>query len=177
MLGRKRNWLQTFATANAVGALIAVAACTSTESTLDPNALSAPAAAETQSTGQATVAGPVTFRVGGVLGAPSAAVQFLTARLNAEANSRNVSIVSPGESLATHTLNGFLSTSPEEGKTVIFYVWDVNDGSGARVHRISGQQDATGTGASWPAVTEADMQAIADRTLGDLAAWAGSRSQ
>ena len=64
--------------------------------------------------------------------------------------------------------------SPEGGSTTIYYVWDVMDAAGNRVHRFSGQQKVDG-GQGWSSVDEAALNAIADKTATDFAAWIGGR--
>ena len=173
-----------------VAGLLAVSACTSTEATLDPNALKAepaqPAATATAPAATGTPAAPATsdtatvaavtpgnarVQLLGVIGAPAQAVSPFSARITEQSGSKGFAIVPANDPSATHSLKGFLSTSPENGKTVVFYVWDVADAKGNRVHRFSGQHTADGAGTGWAGVTEADMQAIADQTAADFAAW------
>jgi len=53
----------------------------------------------------------------------------------------------------------------------VIYVWDVLDPAGNRLHRIQGQQGASGKGEGWAAVPPATMQAIADQTVDQLMIW------
>jgi len=73
---------------------------------------------------------------------------------------------------ATHVLKGYFSTLSEGGETTVIYVWDVYDLAGNRLHRINGQQKAPSNGGDgWSGVQPATMQAIADVTVEQLAAW------
>ena len=76
---------------------------------------------------------------------------------------------------ATHVLKGYFSTMTEGKDTTVIYVWDIYDPAGNRLHRINGQQKAPSVGATegWPAVAPATMQAIADQTIDQFAAWLG----
>ena len=175
----------------AVAALLVVSACTSTEA-LDPAALkaepaqpaatastpppatvtpAAPSATGAPATVAAVTPGNARVQLLGVIGAPAQAVSPFSARITQQSGSKGFAIVPANDPSATHSLKGFLSTSPENGKTVVFYVWDVADAKGNRVHRFSGQHTAVGPGTGWAGVTEADMQAIADQTAADFAAW------
>ncbi len=181
-----------------VGAAAAIAllsACTSTESTLDPNAVRSqqtaePAPQPAQSPAQPAVTAPpatpapaatqasatqsATLQLASVLGAPEQAVAMLTARLARQAPANNLTLA-PASGPAAFALSGFLSTSPENGKTFVYYSWDIADSSGAALHRLTGKQAATGQGVGWTAVTEADMQAVADQTLAGFSAWLATR--
>lgn len=170
--------------------LLFVSACTSTEA-LDPNALKAeatqpapvattpptagvaaqPSPAGNTATAAAVMPGSARVQLLSIVGAPAQAVSPFSARMNEQSASKGFAIVPANDPSATHSLKGFLSTSPEGGKTTVFYVWDVADAKGNRVHRFSGQRSAVGTGEGWAGVTEADMQAIADQTAADFAAW------
>ena len=70
-----------------------------------------------------------------------------------------------------------VSAALAEGRqTTVVYVWDVLDASGNRLHRIQGQQKATGKGEGWVAVSGETMQSIADVTVNQLATWLAGRS-
>ncbi len=65
----------------------------------------------------------------------------------------------------------------EPGGTTVVYVWDVLDPAGARLHRIQGQEKVTRRfGRRLAAVPPAAMQAIADRTIDELATWLSAQS-
>ena len=169
---------------------LAGAACTTTEETLDPAQLgpsqaatqpAAPATAEEGASGdtaaapsQPPVAGSVRVRVDPIVGAPTAANGPVTAQLGSLGQQRGFTVVPAGDASSTHILKGYFSASPEGGSTTIYYVWDVMDAAGNRVHRFSGQQKVDG-GQGWSSVDEAALNAIADKTATDFAAWIGGR--
>lgn len=110
-----------------------------------------------------------------VIGAPSASVPPLSERLSARAAERGIALVASGDS-ATLLMKGYFSAIADGNATTVIYVWDVLDGSGNRLHRIQGQQKSSGgRGDGWSSVTPATMQAIADQTIDQLAAWLASR--
>jgi len=173
------------------------AACTSTEATLNPASIDAPpapvpaaeaadaavatppgtAAPPVSSPGQmaALAPGSARVRIAPVIGAPAQAIGPLSERLTARASEKRFAIVRADDPSATHILKGFFSTSPEGRETVIYYVWDVMDNGGNRVHRFSGQEKVAG-GNGWSGVTEATMQKIADRTADEFALWLAGRA-
>lgn len=184
---------------------ILAAACTSTEATLDPSAINTPpaplpapdgttasalpqgdaAAASNASQASATppvagqlaaIGGPARVQIAPLIGAPSQAAAPLSDRLVARAPAKRFAIVPANDPTATHILKGFFSTSPEGGATVVYYVWDVMDRNGNRVHRFSGQEKVSAAGDGWTAVTDATMQAIADRTADEFALWLAGRT-
>lgn len=106
-----------------------------------------------------------------VIGATAQAASPLSTRLSERARQRGLAVVQQ-PSAATHVLKGYFSAIADGNQTTVIYVWDVLDPSGNRLHRIQGQQKAAGdNGDGWSSVTGSTMQAIADRTIDELAAW------
>ncbi|CDX43423.1 hypothetical protein LCM4577_29305 [Mesorhizobium sp. LCM 4577] len=116
------------------------------------------------------------LQVAPIVGASVDAAAPLTAELQARAKQRGLTLVGSTDQTATHVLKGYFSTMSEGKDTTVIYVWDIYDPSGNRLHRINGQQKApsVGSGEGWPAVAPATMQAIADQTIDQFAAWLGS---
>ena len=107
----------------------------------------------------------------------------LTARLNLQARQRGVTLVGSADQSATNILKGYFSVLTEGKDTSVIYVWDLYDMSGNRLHRINGQQKSasvnsgnSGGGDSWKGVSPATMQAIADQTIDQFAAWLGCKA-
>jgi hypothetical protein len=112
-----------------------------------------------------------------VIGAAAEAVPALSTRLRARASQRGVTVAGSGDPAVTHVMKGYFSAFTDRGETTVIYVWDVLDPAGNRLHRIQGQQTETGTGGEgWNAVTAPTMEAIADRTVDELAVWLSSSS-
>lgn len=153
------------------------------ESTGGDGPASAPTTIVDQSTvgaqgGQQIAAIPRDVRVqfAPVIGADAKAVPPLSSRLSARAKERGLAITPQGDG-ATQIVKGYFSTIEDEKGTTVIYVWDVLDPAGNRLHRIQGQEKARGSGEGWTAADEATMQAIADKTIDQLAAWlAGART-
>ncbi|MDX8526792.1 hypothetical protein RFM68_20035 [Mesorhizobium sp. MSK_1335] len=125
---------------------------------------------------QTAVLARTRLQVAPIVGASVEVAAPLTAELQARARQRGVTLVGSTDQTATHVLKGYFSTMSEGKDTTVIYVWDIYDPSGNRLHRINGQQKApsVGSGEGWPTVAPATMQAIADQTIDQFAAWLGS---
>ncbi|KGF67349.1 hypothetical protein LL06_22625 [Hoeflea sp. BAL378] len=109
-----------------------------------------------------------------VIGAPVNAVTPLSRRLAVEARNRGLAILSASDPGGEHVLKGYFSADNFDGQTTVFYVWDVLDAAGNRLHRIQGQESvAGGPGDPWATVPADVMERIAARSIADYAAWAG----
>ncbi|WP_313616547.1 hypothetical protein [Agrobacterium sp.] len=107
-----------------------------------------------------------------IIGAPVQAVTPLSRQLGAEARAQGLTIRSSTDTSSDHILKGYFSAFPDSGKVTIVFVWDVLDNSGARLHRLQGQESMPGKGSDpWAAVTPAAMEKIANRTLNEYMAW------
>ncbi|NUS21437.1 MAG: hypothetical protein HOQ25_16875 [Mesorhizobium sp.] len=164
---------------------LALAACTNAKDVLEPSAITPPASSAqplppTQSTSSAatspTALAKTRLQVAPIVGASVDAAAPLTAELQARAKQRGLTLVGSTDQTATHVLKGYFSTMSEGKDTTVIYVWDIYDPSGNRLHRINGQQKApsVGSGEGWPSVAPATMQAIADQTIDQFAAWLGT---
>lgn len=172
-------------------AALALAACNSTQTVLEPSALqpsadaaatpaspfpvatpATPPTATTPVTAVAAISTDAKVRFAPVVGAPGAASTPLATRLNARASQRGIGLVGADDGSATHVMKGYFSAISEDGETTVIYVWDVTDRAGTRVHRIQGQSKSpSGTADGWNAVKPATMEAIADQTVDRLADW------
>lgn len=111
-----------------------------------------------------------------IIGAPMEAVVPLSQRLRSEAAGERLAIKAFQDATSEHTLKGYLSAETFGDKTQVFYVWDVFDAEGGRLHRISGIEEIDATAdAPWDAVTPAAMEHIAERTIADYLAWRTAR--
>lgn len=145
-----------------------VAASTTAPTAAAANASATPA----QPAKQAALQQDAKLAFAPILGATTAAMKPLSARLKEQAKAQGFSVVASGAKKETYLLQGYFSTVSDDKGTSIRYVWDVIDASGNRLNRISGAQAASGsTGSGWAAVTDADMQAVADQTIGALRNW------
>lgn len=139
-------------------------------------AVTTPAASAPATPAQTAALARTRLQVAPIVGASVEAAAPLTAELQTRAKQRGLTLVGSTDQTATHVLKGYFSTMTEGKDTTVIYVWDIYDPSGNRLHRINGQQKSpsTGSGEGWPAVAPATMQAIADQTIDQFAAWLGS---
>ena len=157
---------------------------TSTTATSPTTTAPAPSPAPSTAASPATRATPAQtaalaktrLQVAPIVGASVEAAAPLTTELQTRAKQRGLTLVGSTDQTATHVLKGYFSTMSEGKDTTVIYVWDIYDPSGNRLHRINGQQKApaAGSGEGWPTVAPATMQAIADQTIDQFAAWLGS---
>ena len=185
-------------------AALALTACTNAKDVLEPSAITppassaqsvpaaqgasaatspttsspapAPAASAPATPAQTAALAKTRLQVAPIVGASVEAAAPLTAELQTRAKQRGVTLVGSTDQTATHVLKGYFSTMTEGKDTTVIYVWDIYDPSGNRLHRINGQQKAAavGSGEGWPTVAPATMQAIADQTIDQFAAWLGT---
>ena len=107
-----------------------------------------------------------------IIGAPVASVTPLSKQLGNEAKARGLTIKSTTEPGTEHILKGYLNALTDGDKTVVVYVWDVLDSSGARLHRIQGQGSLPKVADDpWSVVPDVLMEKIATRTLDEYMAW------
>lgn len=111
-----------------------------------------------------------------IIGAPVQAVTPLSRQLGAQARAAGLTIRPSSDTSTQHILKGYFSAFADGGKVTIVYVWDILDGSGARLHRMQGQESVAGRGNDpWAAVPASTMEAIAAKTIQDYMSWRQSR--
>jgi hypothetical protein len=121
------------------------------------------------------------LQIAPIVGASVEAATPLTAELQTRAKQRGITLAGSQDQTATHVLKGYFSALTEGKDTTVIYVWDVYDPSGNRLHRINGQMKAPSVGSasgadSWKGVSPATMQAIADQTIDQFAAFLGGKA-
>ena len=139
----------------------------------DASAPPAAAAAEPrQVASKSEAVGNPSIRFLPIIGAPVEKVTPLSRQLGSEARARGITIRGSNDEASDYILKGYLSAFEDGGKINVVYVWDVLDGSGARLHRIQGQESVAGGGADpWAAVPASVMQSIGTRTIGEYLSW------
>ncbi|MBE1706380.1 MULTISPECIES: hypothetical protein [Mesorhizobium] len=163
------------------------AATVPTPSTAAPATTTAGAPATTTtpltSAQSAAILSKTRLQIAPIVGASVDAATPLTAELQTRARQRGITLAGSADQTATHVLKGYFSAISEGKDTTVIYVWDVYDPSGNRLHRINGQMKApsinSGAGAgadSWKGVSPATMQAIADQTIDQFAAFLGGKA-
>lgn len=136
------------------------------------SASAAPASATPASLPAGQVRGRIRFTP--VIGAPVNAVTPLSRQLAVQARNRGLAILSAADTGGDHVLKGYFSAETFDGQTTVFYVWDILDPAGARMHRIQGQESVTARGGDpWAAVPADVMERIATRSIDDYVSWRG----
>ncbi len=107
-----------------------------------------------------------------IVGAPKNIATQLTQALQTAGSERNLTILPSGAEGAEYTMRGYLLAAPERSRSTISYVWDVNDASGKRVTRVSGEETvAKGSSSNpWRGVNSTAIRNIANKTTSQLAA-------
>ncbi|MFC3205182.1 hypothetical protein [Aquamicrobium soli] len=184
-------------------AAVALGGCTRANDVLEPSAIkpadpaattsiqpAGPTTGSTQATGSpsdraasAAALARTRLQIAPIVGATVEAATPLTERLAMRARERGIKLTgSAADQAPTQTptlmIKGYFSALTEGADTTVIYVWDIYDPAGNRLHRINGQQKAASVkgGDGWSAVAPETMQAVADTTMDQLAAWLGTRT-
>lgn len=105
-------------------------------------------------------------------GAPGNIADTLSRNIGNEARAQNLRLVRRVGAPATYRVKGYLSASGDQSATTMFYVFDVVDAAGTRVHRIVGQEAAPGSsGDPWSGPDRDTLDRAARRAVSELAAW------
>ena len=108
-----------------------------------------------------------------VIGAPASIAKQIVAQLGSETAKSQITVSkTPGEAV-DYTLRGYIVAAREATSTKISYIWDVTNPTGARVHRITGEEVVKGAGAGdpWSSVSPQVVQVIATKTGQQLSGW------
>jgi hypothetical protein len=117
-----------------------------------------------------------TIRFLPIIGAPVQAVTPLSRQLAASARDAGLTIRPSGDTGTNQILKGYFSALSSSDKVTMVYVWDVLDNSGARLHRMQGQETMPAEGSDpWDAVSTELMQSIAKKTIADYVNWRRSQ--
>jgi hypothetical protein len=104
-------------------------------------------------------------------GPPPEVFKTLVARLNEEANARQVPVVTR-EGYARYRVRGYVAASVVKKQTVLSWVWDVYDGETRRAARLAGEEKAGAAGRdAWSAANDAVLARIARSGMEQLAAF------
>ena len=109
-----------------------------------------------------------------VVGAPDGVAQQLTTQMTQSAEKNRLQVVTSADR-PDYTLRGYIVAARDKAGTKVSYIWDVNDATGKRVNRITGEEVVAGTPNArdpWANVSAAVTQSIADKTTSSLGAWA-----
>lgn len=103
-------------------------------------------------------------------GPPQSVFSHLVQSLTAEAQARQVAVVSRAAP-AQYRVRVYAATVVEPKRSVVSWVWDVYDQNRQRAFRLAGEEPVTGAGrTTWAAADEQVIQKIAGRGMEQLVA-------
>jgi hypothetical protein len=122
-----------------------------------------------------TVTKPAQLAIAPVIGPPETVSKDLMAQLTSDIEAKSIRVAKePGEK-ADYTLRGYVVSSMDKkgSKAKISYIWDVTDGTGKGVHRVSGEETAAAANSKdpWSSVTPQVIQSIAGKTVTSISTW------
>jgi len=107
-----------------------------------------------------------------IIGAPENVARDLQGALSASLDRNKISVASGPGGGGELSVRGYIVAAREKTGSKVSYIWDVTDQAGKRVHRVTGEEFAAGTGKDpWAAVTPQVVQSIADKTASQIASW------
>lgn len=113
-----------------------------------------------------------TIRFLPIIGAPVQSVTPLSRQLGAQARASGLAIRASADTGTDHILKGYFSAFEDGDAVTVVYVWDILDNSGARLHRLQGQEKVPAAGKeTWAAVPPSTMETIATKTINEYVAW------
>lgn len=116
------------------------------------------------------------LQVAPVIGSPENVARDLQTQLTSAVERKNITVATAANATGEYVARGYVVAARERNGSKISYIWDLTDQSGKRVHRITGEELAPGTGKDpWSAVTPQVVQNIADKTASEIANWMPSK--
>lgn len=110
-------------------------------------------------------------------GVPGNTGDNLLRRLWTRMDREGLQVVKRPNGRALFTVEGTLTAVTDDNTALVFYVFDIHDVSGRRLHRISGQQRSNGSDNDpWSNVADRDLDFIARRTAALINAWLNARA-
>jgi len=107
-------------------------------------------------------------------GLPRPQFQMLVQKLNDEAQSRRLAVISR-EGTSAYRVRGALAATVSQGRTTVSWTWDVFDSAEKRVLQITGQETAQqpirDAGEAWNVADDAMMRRIAQSSMEQLTAF------
>lgn len=106
------------------------------------------------------------------LGVPGNVGDEMLTQLWRRVEDEGLTVVKRPGGRALFDVKGTLTAVSDDTNALIFYVFDVTDVSGRRLHRISGTKRSTSnSGDPWASVDSSDLDIIARRVAALLRAW------
>lgn len=114
-----------------------------------------------------------------VIGAPDAIATQLSAQLTDAVEKQRVAVAKTPGDKADYTLRGYVVAAKEKAGTKLSYIWDVTDGAGKRVNRITGEETVEAAAAKdpWASISPPVLQKVAEKTAASLGAWLPGQTQ
>jgi hypothetical protein len=127
----------------------------------------------TDSTAPQTNASRAKIALAPVIGAPSTIASQIVAQVSTEISRQNIAVAKTPNEKVDYTLRGYIVAAREATGTKVSYIWDVTNPTGARVHRITGEElvKGAGPGDPWASVSPQLIQVIAAKTGNQLGQW------
>ncbi|WP_310618971.1 hypothetical protein [Flexibacterium corallicola] len=117
-----------------------------------------------------------TFAFERISGAPGNVADSLSEYIAKVAVKKNLKLVRRVGAPASYRVKGYLSAAGDQYNSTVFYVFDVVDVKGNRVHRIEGQEPSDGDSSDpWASISSDSLEQIATRSVTALQAWLHSR--
>ncbi len=155
-----------------IAAMVALAGCAANP--LPPSSIGD--MIETKSAPPTVAPAKATFAFEQLTGLPGNIADDLSEDLGSRAAAANLNLVRRAGAPSTYRVKGFLTAAGDQYTTTVFYVFDIIDANGNRVHRIDGQEQTGGnTGDPWNDVSGDALKRIASRTIASMKAWLHSR--
>lgn len=111
-----------------------------------------------------------------VEGAPQGKVSELSASLQKSTASHGLTMLPASNPGNSYQVKGYFSALNDGTGTLLVYIWDVQDKSGNRLHRINGQERSGAVRSNpWQAITETELAKVADNTAAQLKSWLETR--
>jgi hypothetical protein len=122
---------------------------------------------------------PAQIALAPVIGPPENVSKDLQTQLMSSLEGKGIRVAKAGEK-ADYTLRGYVVSSLDKkgAKAKISYIWDVTDGTGKGVHRVSGEESAP-AGANkdpWASITPPVIEGVTAKTVTSLASWLPAHS-
>ncbi len=108
-----------------------------------------------------------------VIGAPDTIAKQIVGELTKELGKGSVAVAQSSGEQVDYTLRGYIVAARETTGTKVSYIWDVTNPTGARAHRITGEEvvNGAGPGDPWASVSADMVSVIAAKTGQQLIAW------
>jgi len=106
-------------------------------------------------------------------GPPAPVFERLVSDLAAEAQSRQVQVVSRAGP-AAYRVRGYLAANVVEGRTHYEWVWDVYDADKRRTARLGGEERGGRPGDAWASLDDVTLSRIAHASIDRLVSFLGS---